>query len=151
MIFDTIENRNLYTALSPRISIALDYLSIMDISSMEPGRYEIDNDNLFALAQEYDSIPKEQGKWECHRKYIDIQYIVEGCERMGFRNIEGMEVITEYNTEKDIEFLAGEGDYVTVSKGFFCIFFPDDAHQPKLAPDDIPGEVKKVVIKIKVD
>jgi YhcH/YjgK/YiaL family protein len=70
---------------------------------------------------------------------------------MGFRSINGMETITEYNPEKDIAFLSGDGNYVRVAKDSFCIFFPEDAHKPKLAPDNMTGKVKKVVIKIKVD
>lgn len=151
MIFDTIKNRHLYVAISPRIKAALDYLATTDFSAMETGRYEVDGDNLFALVQKYNSVPKEQGKWECHWKYIDIQYIAEGTEQIGFRNIDKMKVITEYNPEKDVAFLSGEGDYVTVEKGFYGIFFPQDAHQPKVAPGNAPGQVKKVVIKIKVD
>ena len=58
-----------------------------------------------------------------------------------------MQVVTEYNPEKDVAILGGKGDYVTLSEGSYGIFFPEDAHQPKVAPDNIPGPVKKVVIK----
>jgi YhcH/YjgK/YiaL family protein len=151
MISDTIKNKHQYAAISPRIKAAFDYLSATDFASMEPGRYEIDGNNLFALVQRYDSIPDEQAKWECHRRYIDIQFISEGVEQIGFRNIDKMKVVTEYNPEKDITFLSGEGDYVTLIKDSYGIFFPQDAHKPKVAPKGIPGKVKKVVIKIKVD
>ncbi len=150
MIADIIKNRHLYSALSQRISAALDYISKTDFSVMEPGRFELDGSNLFVLVQVYDSIPKEQGKWECHRNYIDIQYIAEGVEQIGVNNIGKMQVITPYNPEKDIEILAGDGDYVTFSKGAYGIFFPEDAHQPKIAPGDKPGPVKKVVVKVKI-
>ena len=151
MISDVIRNRQLYAAISPRIRTALEYLAKTDFSAMEPGRYELDGSNLFVLVQAYVSLPKEQGKWECHRKYIDIQYIAEGVEQIGFSNIDNMNITTEYNPEKDIMFLSGEGDYVTLTKGSYGIFFPEDAHQPKIALNNIPGKVKKVVIKIKVD
>ena len=151
MIADVLKNRQIYAAISPRIKTALEYISKTDFSAMEPGRYELDGTNLFVLVQEYDSLIKEQGKWECHRKYIDIQYIAEGIEQIGCNNIDMMSVVTEYNPEKDIAFLTGEGDFITFSKGSYGIFFPEDAHQPKIAPNDIPGKVKKVVIKIKVD
>jgi YhcH/YjgK/YiaL family protein len=151
MISDTLKNRHLYAAISPRIKAALDYLAKTDFSAMEPGRIEIDGTNLYILVQNYDSLPKEQGKWECHRKYIDIQYIAEGIEQIGFTNIDNMNVTTEYNPEKDVAFLSGKGDYVTLVKGSYGIFFPQDAHQPKIAPNNTPGKVKKVVIKIKVD
>jgi len=151
MISDIIKNNHLYAAISPRIKTALEYLSKTDFSSMQPGRYELDGNNLFVLVQMYDSLPKDQGKWECHRKYIDIQYIAEGAEQIGFTNVGTMKVTTEYNPEKDVAFLSGDGDYVTLTKGCYGIFFPQDAHQPKIALNNKPGAVKKVVVKIKVD
>ncbi|HRC88524.1 MAG TPA: YhcH/YjgK/YiaL family protein, partial [Bacteroidales bacterium] len=139
MITDTIKNRNLYAAISPRIKAALDYLADTDFSGVEPGRYEIDGQNLYVMVQQYDTIPKEQAKWECHRNYIDIQFIVEGVEQIGFSNVENMKILVEYDPVKDIEILTGDGDYVTLDRGSFGIFFPQDAHQPKVAPDNISG------------
>ena len=151
MITDIIKNRKIYESISPKIRAGLDYLAKTDFSVREAGRYELDGKNIFAMVQIYDSIPKEQGKWECHQNYIDIQYIAEGIEQIGFTSIENMKIKTEYNPEKDVAFLSGEGDYVTLVKDSYCIFFPQDAHQPKIAPDNKPGKVKKVVIKIKID
>jgi YhcH/YjgK/YiaL family protein len=151
MIADVLKNRHIYAAISPRIKTALEYIAQTDFSSMEPGKYELDGSNLFALVQAYDSIPLEMGKWECHKKYIDIQFIAEGVEQIGCNNIDQMKVTTEYNPEKDVAFLSGEGDYITYSKGSYGIFFPEDAHQPKIAVNNIPTSVKKVVIKIKTD
>ena len=151
MIADILKNKHLYGCISPRIKTALEYIAKTDFSKMEPGKYELDGTNLYVLVQAYDSIPKEQGKWECHQKYIDIQYIADGVEQIGVNSISKMKVTTEYNPEKDIAFLRGEGDYVTFSKGSYAIFFPEDAHQPKIAPGNVPGKVKKVVVKIKID
>ena len=151
MISDTLKNKNLYGAISSRIKTALEHLATTDFTNIEPGRYELDGANLFVLVQKYDTLPKDQGKWECHRKYIDIQYIAEGIEQIGFSNISNMKITTEYNPDKDVAFLSGDGDVVTLTKGSYGIFFPDDAHQPKLAPENRPGTVKKVVVKIKVD
>jgi YhcH/YjgK/YiaL family protein len=150
MILDTIKNKDLYAALSPRIKRAFQYLAETDLSLLAPGRYDIDGSNIYALIQEYKTILKQQGKWECHKNYIDIQYVLSGTEQIGYSNLEGMKIQTEYNTENDIAFLSGDGDYLTVKKDSYCIFFPDDAHQPKLAVDNIPEDVRKVVIKIKI-
>jgi YhcH/YjgK/YiaL family protein len=151
MIFDTITNRNTYYGISPRIKKALEYLAKTDFTKLEPGRFDIDGDNIFALVQKYDSIPKEQGKWECHRNYIDIQFIAAGIELIGFQNIDTMQVSEKYNPEKDVAFLSGIGDFVSLNKNSFAFFFPQDAHMPKIAPGNTPGKVLKVVIKIKVD
>lgn len=150
MIADTLKNRSQYASISPRIKAGFDYLAKTDFSKIEAGKYEIDGSNLFALVQVYDSITKDQGKWECHKDYIDIQYVVEGVEQIGVQNIDFLKVTTEYNPEKDIAFLSGEGDFVTLSKGSYGVFFPQDAHMPKVAPGDKPGKVKKVVLKIKI-
>ena len=150
MIADTLKNRHLYESISTRMKTSLEYIAATDFSKMESGRYELDGSNLFVLIQEYDSIPREQGKWECHQKYIDIQYIAEGVEQIGVNNISKMEVVAEYDSEKDIAFLSGDGDYITFSKGSYGIFFPEDAHQPKIAPGDVSGRVKKAVVKIKI-
>ena len=146
MIADVLKNRHIYEALSPRIKTALEYIAKTDFSAIDPGRYELDGSNLFVLVQAYDSIPKEQGKWECHKKYIDIQYIAEGVEQIGCNNIDKMKITTEYNPEKDIAFLSGEGDFITFSKGSYGIFFPEDAHAP-LAGE---GPVHKVVMTVAV-
>ena len=151
MIADVLKNRQIYAAISPRIKTALEYIAKTNFTAMEPGRYELDGSNLFVLVQAYDSIPKGQGKWECHKKYIDIQYIAEGIEQIGCNNTGQMKITTEYNPEKDIAFLSGEGDFITFSKGSYGIFFPEDAHMPKIAVNNVISTVKKVVIKIKVD
>jgi YhcH/YjgK/YiaL family protein len=150
MIADVLKNRHIYDSISPRIKTALDYIAETDFSVIAPGRYELEESNLFALVQEYDSIPKAQGKWECHKIYIDIQFIAEGIEQIGCNNIDKLTVSTEYNPEKDVAFLTGEGDFITFSKGSFGIFFPEDAHQPKIAVNNVPDKVKKVVVKVKV-
>jgi len=151
MIADVLKNSQIYAAISPRIKTALEYISKTDFSAIEPGRYELDGSDIFALVQTYDSIPKENGKWECHKNYIDIQYIVEGVEQIGCNNTGKMKITTEYIPEKDIAFLSGDGDFITFSKGSYGIFFPEDAHMPKIAVNNTPSKVKKVVVKIKVD
>ena len=143
MIADILKNKNLYKSISPRIEKALEYIASTDFLKIEAGKYELDGANLFVLIQEYDTLQREQCKWESHQKYIDIQYLAEGIEQIGVNNIGQMQVTVEYNPEKDIAFLDGDGDYVTFSKGSYGIFFPEDAHQPRVAPENIPGKVKK--------
>ncbi len=38
-------------------------------------RYDIDGDNLYATVSEYMTKNEEDGLYEAHRKYIDIQYV----------------------------------------------------------------------------
>jgi YhcH/YjgK/YiaL family protein len=149
MIIDNINNLHQYLKVNEKIAVGLKYLKETDFSLMKPGRYDIDNENVYALLQIYDTKPVEEGKWEAHRKYIDIQYIVEGCERIGYSNIRHMKEITDYYYQKDFILLEGEGNFITVNSGSFAIFMPQDAHMPCVSADTC-STVKKVVVKVLV-
>ena len=150
MLKDTIKNANKYYKLSERLEIGLKYLEDNDFSNMENGKYEILGDKVFAIVQEYLSKPKSEGKFEAHRKYIDIQYVVEGEELIGVGNIENFAEVTEYDNEKDIVFLKQKTSerpvMIDVQAKEFTIFTSNDAHMPSIAAKN-PSHVKKVVVK----
>jgi len=150
MIFDRIKNAQQYFSLGENIEKALTYLASTDFTALEPGKYEIDGENVFALVQEYNTRPYSAGKWESHRKYIDVQYIVSGKEKMGFTESTKVIVMEDYNDEKDCTIYKGEGNFIIIEEGHFAIFFPTDIHMPSMAIN-IPREVKKVVVKVKTE
>lgn len=150
MIFDQLRNSQLYFPLGERITKALQYLAQTDFTNVEPGSYEIDGEDIFAIVQLYNTKPSSSAKWEAHKKYIDIQYIVAGKEKMGFTNSKKVIVLQEYHPGNDISFYKGEGNFLTAVEGQFVIFFPTDIHMPQLALN-IPHEVKKVVVKVRTD
>jgi YhcH/YjgK/YiaL family protein len=135
--------------LADRLMLGLKFIQEQDILSMPPSRIELDGDKVFAMIQHYNSKPKEQGVWEAHRKYIDIQYVAEGQELMGYANLAHLEA-GDYDAEKDFVWLKGHGSYVLMKQGTFVILGPQDAHIPQLAVD-VPQPVKKVVVKVAVE
>ena len=147
MIFDTLENAQRYTGLGDSLPAALKYLRETDLASLPVGRIDLDGDRLYVLVQEYETRPLEQGKWEAHRKYIDVQYVASGRERMGFANLSVMQ-LGEYKPEKDFQGLSGPANYVEVFAGSFVIFFPEDGHMPCLCVAQ-PEPVRKVVLKVR--
>lgn len=149
MIIDNLKNAKLYYNLGERIEKAFKYLQENDFSKLEPGNYMVDGNNVFALVLEYESNAMDTGKWESHRKYIDIQYLVEGIESIGYAFNEDMKVIQEYNEEKDFLFLEGKGSFFTLKSGMFAIFAPDDTHMGGIAIDK-SQPIKKVVVKVLV-
>jgi len=150
MIYDNIKRASTYYSLGEKISKALQYLSQTDFTNLEPGKYEIDGENIFALVQTYNTKPFSVGKWEAHKKYIDIQYIVSGKEKMGFTETTKVIVLEEYNEGKDCAIYKGEGNFLIAEEGHFAIFFPSDVHMPSMAIN-IPKEVRKVVVKVKLE
>lgn len=151
MIIDSLDNAYLYFGLNEKIKKALMILQETDFSNYELGKYEIDENEIFFMVQEYQLKPIAKGRWEAHKKYIDLQYIVKGTETMGFANIKSMTLSEEYNAENDIFFLDGEGDSLQVEKGTFVIFMPADVHMPAVTMDNSNSTVKKVVFKISID
>ncbi|MCD4824599.1 MAG: YhcH/YjgK/YiaL family protein [Phycisphaerae bacterium] len=147
MIVDSIHNASAYRALSGRIAAALTYLAETDFTSLPDGRDEIQGDEVFAIVQRYQTKPLEQGKWEAHRKYIDVQGVIEGQERIGFGDVTDMRVVEEYCPESDLVFLDGSGEFVTLSPGMFMLLFPHEAHMPCITSGQ-PSQVTKVVVKI---
>jgi YhcH/YjgK/YiaL family protein len=147
MVIDHIKNASLYYGLGKGIEAGLNYLNNTDFTAMAPGKYPIDGDAVFALVQIYDSKLPEACKWEAHRRFIDIQFIAQGAELMGYAGLESLRVAKEYDAENDYLLLQGKGSMLYCGSGTFAIFAPGDAHMPGVAAD-APQAVKKVVIKV---
>lgn len=131
---------------------AFKFFKNTDLTKLEVKRYDIDGDNLFATVSEYISKNEEAAKFEAHRKYIDIQYVISGKEIMSIAPlVKAKEVIVPYDAAKDIEFLTvNKVVNFKASPSNFFIFFPDDAHRPGLK-DGVNSPVRKIVIKVKVE
>lgn len=149
MIFDSLENAEIYYGLGEKFQKAFEFLKTTDLENLPLEKIRIDGDDIFAIPQKYSTKEESEGKWEAHRKYIDIQYLVSGSENIGFVLVDYLEELEPYDDEKDVEFFSGEGDYVQVHDGEFAVFFPDDAHKPGLKIESTE-EVFKIVFKIKV-
>jgi len=149
MIADRLTHAQWYAAITPRIQRAFEFLNSTDLSALPVGRLELDGSRLYVLVQAYQSKLPEQGKWEAHRRYIDLQYVAEGCEQIGYAHLSRL-ALGDYNPEKDFQALTGQGDFITLNAGDFMLLFPQDAHMPGMALGE-SAPVKKIVVKIAVD
>lgn len=148
MIIDKIANSHLYTNISERISKSFEYIKATDLKTLPAGKYPIDGDNIFALVSEYKTKLEQEGKLEAHKKYIDVQYVIEGEELMGYAPLGNQKIIEPYKEENDIVFFTGDKSFTKVSEGMFAIFFPEDVHMPGISTGKI-SDVKKLVIKVR--
>ncbi|MBV8251254.1 MAG: YhcH/YjgK/YiaL family protein [Chitinophaga sp.] len=150
MILDTLDRATLYHVLGAKFEKAFDYLRQTDFSKVEKGKYEIDGTHIFAIVNEYDTIEEAGEQMEAHRKYIDIQYVVNGEERIGHDFLGDKSPSKAYSETEDYMLFAEKPAFYTHLKaGQFAIFFPTDLHMPNLRIA-VPVAVKKVVIKISV-
>jgi YhcH/YjgK/YiaL family protein len=148
MVIDKIENYRLYSKLTKRLTKGFEFINDTDLVTIESGKYQIDNDDIFAIVQEYDTKEEKDCVLEGHHKYIDIQYIISGVEFMGFTPLTN-QVSVEENLEKDYTFYEGDTSLIRVEEGMFTLFFPEDLHRPGVKSDQI-SKVKKVVVKVKI-
>ena len=146
MVTDRLENASLYTAIGKRIAAGLNYLLRTDFSRLKPGKYELDGERLYALVQEYSSMPIENNQWEVHKKYADIHFIATGTEWIGCVNAQQLTVIREYDSKDNCSMLSGNGNFIAMHEGAFMVVWPDDAHMPGRVIGESKS-VKKVVIK----
>jgi YhcH/YjgK/YiaL family protein len=152
MIIDTIQNAAKYYAIHPRFAKAFDYINRnwANLSTMEPGKYEIDGDNLKAIISNKKGMTTAESiaKFECHNRNIDIQLCVNGIETMGWKPREKCQAPNgAYNEEKDVLFYSDAPDmFFQLTNGQFAIFFPEDVHAPMIGEN----EIRKLVIKVKI-
>lgn len=153
MILDRLAHAAAYRRLSPSLAKAFDYLEATDFTGLADGRHDIDGDRVFAIVQHNRTKAPAVAIWEAHRKYIDVQYMVEGTERMGYLPLDKAIVSTPYDAEKDAAFYKPGNDLIEVGAGSFAVFGPQDVHAPGLVAGSpaTPAEVVKVVVKVAVD
>ena len=81
MIVTDYRNLEFYSEV-PHAKEVIDFIDGFKKTEMKTGRYDILGDELFAAVSRYDTEPREDRKFESHRKYIDIQIVLDGKEEL---------------------------------------------------------------------
>lgn len=114
---------------------AIDYLLKTDIKPEDAGKTFKVDDDFYYIVKSYETKDEKDCKFESHRQYVDIQYMVDGKEAMSVIDISHVNPTTEYNGEKDIMFFEDpkqECATLTLSSGNYVTFYPNDAHRPSM-------------------
>lgn len=134
------------------LEAGFEFLEKTGPATLSLGKHEIRGDAVFALAMKAPSKSPEEARFESHRDYIDIQYLVSGQEMIGVAPTGQLEGATAYDASKDVVFYATPARYqaLTIPPGHFAVFFPWEGHMPMCHSGD-PHELHKVVIKVHID
>jgi biofilm protein TabA len=127
---------------------AFAFLKSHDLSTLAKGKYPIDSNFVYATVTEDPSKDMDKTSWESHRKYVDLQYVISGEEKMGLLPVAKAQVIKPYDENKDVANYVGDGPLETATPQSFFLFFPTDAHRPNITPGG-NKVVKKIVIKVR--
>lgn len=147
MIKDKLQNAKTYYNLSENLKKGFEWLKNTDLENIADGKYEIDGNSVYASVQTYET--KLDAKYESHRNYIDIQYMIKGCEKIGITDLNNCKTCIPYDSERDLEFydINCKEEFIELPAKTFVVFYPHDAHKPSIAIDK-QTNVKKVVVKV---
>ena len=151
MILDQLSASAAYEGLHPLFPKAFAYLRAFDVATPD-GKYELQGQDLVAIVQRYQTAPSADKLWEAHQVYGDIQVVYQGVESCGHADQRSLTVTKPYIAEKDVEKYAAPtapSALLTLGRGNFAIFHPQDGHQPGVQLG-APADILKVVIKFRL-
>lgn len=153
MIFDKMDNISDYFEELPLLKKVENFVADFNNKKLPDGTYEIDGKRVFAMIQSFRT--KQQTPemmFEAHKKYIDLQYVVNGMEKIRWAKLDKVDLVEErYSSGGDIAFYEGDAMFdFTLTKGTFLLLYPEDAHLPGLSAQK-ETNVRKIVFKIQVD
>jgi len=149
VIFSSLSVSSRYAALHPLFPRAFEFIRNTDLGALAPGHYPIMGEDLFAIVEHLPGRTRAEAPLESHRRYIDIQLVVEGVDEMGWKALADChDPVGDYSAERDIRFFRdAPAVWIATPADHFCIFFPEDAHAPLVSE----GSIRKVVFKIALD
>ncbi|MFO0911830.1 MAG: YhcH/YjgK/YiaL family protein [Pirellulales bacterium] len=149
MILDQLNLLGRYASLHPGFAAAQVELERMLAQPPDDGRYGIDGERLLVIVARDQGRGRAASPLEFHRRYIDIQVVLEGCEEIGWRPLADCRQLQQpYDDARDIGFYADRPDtWLSLPRGSFAIFYPDDAHAPLATETRVTKAVAKVAVE----
>lgn len=133
-----------------KLNAALLYLQKLNYESLKEGETEVDTD-FYYIVQRYNTKDVSKCQFESHKKYVDVQIMVEGSEIMDLADISRLYVKQSYNSEDDY-ILWNEPERftrTTLRQGDYIVIYPETAHRGavKLQTNE---KVLKIVGKVRI-
>ena len=150
MILDTHDNLRHYAPLFQGVDPTPLFDWLLNCRDVESGtKVEFAGDKLFAKALRQDTGARGDFKWETHREYVDLQYILGGGEVIEWAPAAKLSANVAYDEATDFQFYApAEADaLLSMQDGLFTFLFPADGHKP-LVSDGVNRQIHKVIAKI---
>ncbi len=146
MIIDKLDNIMFYEPMVKNLNKGLQAVNALKI--LEEDKYQFEGG--YFMVQKGETKPLSEGTFEAHRKYVDVQIVMEGSEEVAFADISDLETVVSYDPDKDCERLSGDrSHHILISKGMFYMAFPHDGHKP-VSHTDEKHCFTKIVMKLPV-
>ena len=119
-------------------------------SDLEHGtKVDLLGEKLSVRVLRRETAPRDDCRWETHREYVDLQFILGGGEVIDWSPATKLTLDDSYDEAADVQFYGpAEADLsLPMREGLFVFLFPGDAHRPMIE-DGVNDHVHKVVAKI---
>lgn len=149
MIYGQLDKLKEYVKDETSLHAVVSFLENSDLKSLEVGRHNIIGQSLYVNIDEYETQLFEERNYEIHRKYIDVQCILEGQESIFIEDGAKLQNKITYDAEKDVAFLEDGENVVEVKMhaNDFLVIYPHEAHKPCVQLEQ-SCHVRKAVFKI---
>ncbi|CAH8187831.1 YhcH/YjgK/YiaL family protein [Vibrio aestuarianus] len=148
MLFGTISKLNQVSYIQPQIQHWIEE-SLAIAKENHTGKYTLSHPEVFVILMEMKTEQTSVRKAEIHKKYIDVQLMLDGVESLGYTYDLAPELEALDELENDVALFeqASNEQFVTINNGDFVIFYPNEVHRPlcSVGEDKL---VRKAVIKI---
>lgn len=148
MIIADLKDFKRYCNYDEKMQKAFKFLKENNLRALETGKHLIDGEDIFVLVQSYTTKENLLCYFESHKRYVDIQFIVSGVEKMSWFPIERLTLTEDdlANSDKALYKEDSIGNDFIVNEGQFVIFYPEDGHKACIAVEE-PCLVKKNSVK----
>ena len=152
MIFTNVNDEVQNKRLAKDIQFCIEYAKKNEnrILSLVHGSYDVGYNDIKMNIGKYFTKSENEKFWESHKKYLDVQIMINGTEKVAINDIRDMKV-KSFDEEKDLTILEGNKAFDIVMKtGDVLVFFPNDVHKPEInvSENDDSGNIRKIVTKV---
>lgn len=143
-ISETVQNR---------LEAACSFLKNADFSALPDDTLSINGEIMYAMIQSFDIQEPLCVPFETHKKYIDIQFVLDGTLELEVTNRSRLTPCSDYDIQNDVIFYKENiGSKIVLHKGDMAVLFPCDGHRMFCSP--LPNEIhhiRKCVVKVSVE
>lgn len=143
MLLVDLERVDIISGL-PHISEGLACLQAHQ-DAIAPARYDFQGGYL--MIQEGKTRSLAEGLFEAHKRFLDVQVLLEGQETIEWADIDRLKAVVGYDEGTDKEMYQGSGTVMTVHQGQCYICWPYDGHKA-CRHTEVSHHYRKAVIKL---
>jgi len=151
MIIDSIENSYLYISINEGIKKVFNFIQNNELNKYPLGKNNLDDNSFYFIVNEYVTKLDLPEILECHKKYLDLHFVIRGSEVIKYEVFKKHTIYKSYNEEEDYALYINNFPLnLVLLPEMFAIFFPNDLHMPGYV-NKSTSELKKIVFKILID